>query len=351
MVTNIQTSNEYLIALKTAKQLINQSQETFLRSANRISMEVRLELGKIIDENSIKHAWGRSVLETFSKDLSILFPNNTGFSARNLAYMRQFYNEYSQCHELLIFAKEVNWRTNIVIMTKVKNPSARLFYLKMAVESMCSREVIATQISAMAYESSFLEDKKHNFVRTLSQVQAEKAENMLKSSYFFEVTEGLALTRPLQEKQIEDNMVSRIKDVIMMFGTGFSFMGNQYSITVGQNIYRIDLLFFNRITQSLVAVELKMSHFQVEYAAKMNLYLKLLDEKVKLPYENNSIGLILCADRNDIEVDYILPDLNRPIGVAELKLSKILPDELTGKLPDPEILKAKLLQIESIRNN
>lgn len=147
-------------------------------------------------------------------------------------------------------------------------------------------------------------------------------------------------------------MVRRIKDVLMMLGKGFSFMGNQYLLNAGDNIYRIDLLFFNRITQSLVAVELKMSRFKAEYAGKMNLYLKLLDEKIKLPYENNSIGLILCTDRNDVEVDYILPETTRPIGVAELKLSKVLPKDFIGKLPDPQELEHEILQsFENIDNS
>jgi predicted nuclease of restriction endonuclease-like (RecB) superfamily len=344
MTKNVQFSSEYLSALDQAKQLIAQSQEQFLRSANRVSMEVRLNLGKIIDENSVKHDWGKTVIQNFAKDLSIIFPHNTGFSARNLAYMRQFYSEYNLHPELLLIAKEVNWGTNIVIMTKIKDLQARFFYLKMAAESMCSRSVMITQISSMTYERECLQDKKHNFHRTLSEIQAAKAENMLKSSYFFEATEALALTEALQERQIEKDMVRRIKDVIMMLGKGFSFIGNQYPLSIGDNTYRIDLLFFNRVTQSLIAVELKMTRFQAEYAGKMNLYLKLLDEKVKLPHENHSIGLILCADRNDIEVDYVLPEMNRPIGVAELKLSKILPVELSGKLPDPEMLKAKILQ-------
>jgi len=181
-------------------------------------------------------------------------------------------------------------------------------------------------------------------METLPSIQAAKAENILKGRYFFEAAEALALTKPLQERQVEDDMVRRIKEVIMMLGKGFSFIGNQYVLNAGKNTYKIDLLFFNRITQSLVAVELKMSNFKAEYAGKMNLYLKLLDEKVKLDHENSSIGLILCTDRNDVEVDYVLPDLNRPIGVAELKLSKVLPRELSGTLPDPEILKMKILQ-------
>ncbi len=342
MAKNIE-SPEYINVLTHAKQLIINAQEGFLRSANRISMELRINLGKLIDEHSIKYDWGKSVLEKFSKDLLVAFPNNTGFSIRNLAYMRQFYNEYNKYPELLNLSKEVSWGTNIEIMSKVKDEQARIFYLKMAAETMCSRDVMLNQISSKAFERGFLQDKKHNFKATLSEVQAAKAENMLMSSYFYETTEALALTSPLQERQIENDMVRRIKDVLMMLGKGFTFMGNQYVLNSGDNIYRIDLLFFNRITQSLVAVELKMSRFKVEYAGKMNLYLKLLDEKVKLQNENNSIGLILCTDRNDFEADYILPETNRPIGVAELKLSRVLPKNLMGKLPDPLELKQKIL--------
>lgn len=229
-------------------------------------------------------------------------------------------------------------------MAKIKDYQARLFYLKMAADSMCSRDVMITQISSQAYERECLTDKKHNFATTLPSIQAAKAENMLTSSYFFEATEALALSSPLQEQQVENDIMRRIKEVIMMLGKGFTFIGNQYALSAGENTYRIDLLFFNRITLSLVAVELKLTSFQAEYAGKMSLYLKLLDETVKLPNENNSIGLILCAARNDVEVDYVLPEINRPIGVAEIKLSKILPAELSGKLPDPYLLKAKILQ-------
>ncbi len=340
----MQISDAYIRALNEAKHLITHSQEKFLRSANRIGMEVRWSLGKIIDENSIKYDWGKATIINFAEDLTISFPDNAGFSERNLLYMRQFYSEYKKQPELLALAKEVSWRTNIAIMTKVKDIDARMFYLQMATETLCSRDVILNQISAMAYEHGYLQDKKHNFNTTLPSIQAAKAENILKGRYFFEAAEALALTKPLQERQVEEDMVRRIKEVIMMLGKGFTFIGNQYVLNAGKNTYKIDLLFFNRITLSLVAVELKMSHFKAEYAGKMNLYLRLLDEKVKLPHENNSIGLILCTDRNDVEVDYVLPELNRPIGVAELKLSKVLPKELSGKLPDPEMLKKKILQ-------
>ncbi len=344
MSKNIQDSRDYLYALRRAKQLINDFQERYFKNANRMSIEVRFMLGRIIEENTTKHAWGKSVLEKFAADLSLAFPSRIGLSARNLSYMRQFYTEYYDCPEILDIAKDVSWRTNIIIMTKVHDSKARMFYLNLAATSMCNRDAISIQIKSGAYERGCLQDKKHNFDATLPIVQAEKMENILKGSYFFEAAEILGVGGKLLEKEIENEMVGRIKDVILMLGKGFTFMGNQYVLHAGDNTYRIDLLFFNRITQSLVAVELKMARFQAEYAGKMSLYLKLLDDQIRLQHENPSIGLILCTDRNDIEVDYVLPEIGRPIGVAELQLSKVLPDDLRGKLPDPETLRAKILQ-------
>jgi predicted nuclease of restriction endonuclease-like (RecB) superfamily len=159
---DLQISDAYLNALNEAKRVIIHSQEKFLRSANRISMEVRWGLGKIVDENSIKYDWGKAIIANFSEDLSTSFPDNTGFSERNILYMRQFYNEYKEHPELLTLAKEVSWGSNIAIMTKVRSIDARLYYLQMAAETLCGRHVIINQISAMAYEHGHLQDKKHN---------------------------------------------------------------------------------------------------------------------------------------------------------------------------------------------
>lgn len=344
MALVIQTSNEYLTALDQAKQLITTAQGDFLKSANRTSMEMKLALGKLIAENSTRYDWGKSILETFSSDLISLFPDSRGFSVSNLGYMRQFYHEYKDKPSHLDLAKNIRWGTNIVIMKKVKDLDARLFYLKMAADTVCSRNVIIAQISSKAYEREFYQDKKHNFNNALPEAVAAKAENLLKSSYFFETTDALGLAGPLKERHVEEQMVNRIKEVIMMLGKGFAFIGSQYPLHADDNSYRLDLLFSNRIIQALVAVELKISRFKAEYAGKMNLYLSMLDEMVKLPHENPSIGLILCTDRNDVEVDYVLPSINRPIGVAELKLAKVLPDNLVGKLPDPDELRKKILQ-------
>jgi|SRR3990167_12491 len=254
-----------------------------------------------------------------------------------------FYSEYFETPELFEIAKTVRWSTNLIIMYKVKDLDERKFYLKLASDTMCSRSTIELQIKSSAYERECLSNKKHNFQSTLPDHLASKADNLLKAGYFLEVNKPFFGSHSLLEKQIENEMVDRIKEVIMMLGKGFAFIGNQYRIVAKGNEYFIDLLFFNRILRSLFAVELKAKKFKAEYAGKMNLYLGLLDDYVKQPDENQSIGLILCTNRNSVEADYALRDVNKPMGIAEIKLSKILPKELVGKLPDPKELENEIL--------
>lgn len=334
---------DYENVLEEAKKNITSAQEQFLHNANRSSIELYWQLGKLLAAAADRYQWGRQILSRLSLDLTRIFSNARGYSEQNLRHMRQFYYEYIDSPELLDIAKNVRWGTNLVIMHQIKIPEARKFYLKMAGDSLCSRGVIELQIKSKAYERECLQDKKHNFELALPSQLAARAENLLKASYFFEVSKPFVGARSLLEKQIETEMVSRIKEVIMMLGKGFSFIGNQYRIIAEKNEYYIDLLFFNRIIRSLFAVELKAGKFKAEYAGKMNLYLGLLDDYVKQPDENPSIGLILCTNRNLIEVDYALRDLNKPVGVAEIKLSKILPEELVGKLPDPQELQNEIL--------
>lgn len=351
MTKNLSLDN-YQNVFEAAKQTILAAQEQFLREANRTGIELYWQLGKLLAKTAERYQWGEQLLARLSHDLTHAFANTRGYSEQNLRHMRQFYYEYAQSPDLLDLAKNVRWGTNLVIMYKVKAFEARKFYLKMASESMCSRSVIELQIRSQAYERECLENKKHNFHSTLPTPLAARADNILKASYFLEMSKPFIGSRSLLEKQIENEMVSRIKEVIMMLGKGFAFIGNQYRVVAENNEYFIDLLFFNRIIRSLFAVELKAGKFKAEYAGKMNLYLGLLDDYVRQPDENPSIGLILCTHRNSIEVDYALRDLNKPMGVSEIKLSKVLPKELVGKLPDPQQLESEILhELGEIKGN
>jgi predicted nuclease of restriction endonuclease-like (RecB) superfamily len=343
--------DDYRLVLQEAKQAIQQAQQQFLQNTNSISIGLYWELGKLLAKTAQHYQWGKKILSRLSQDLTQSFSNARGYSEQNLRHMRQFYYEYVESPELLEIAKNVRWSTNLTIMHGVKSLDERRFYLQMASDTLCSRDMMDVQIKSRAYERECLQNKKHNFVSTLPTHLAARAENLLKASYFLEISKPFIGSKSLLEKQIENEMVNRIKEVIMMLGKGFAFIGNQYRVTAGDNEYFIDLLFFNRIVRSLFAVEIKAKKFKAEHAGKMNLYLGLLDDHVKQPDENPSIGLILCTDRNSVEADYALRDVNKPMGIAEIKLSKILPKDLVGKLPDPRELESEILhEYEAIEN-
>jgi len=345
----------YREVLKKATEVILAAQERFLRQSNQTSITLYWEIGKLLAETTEQYQWGEQLYEHLSHDLSTAFKNARGYSPQNLRRMRQFYCEYEKLPKLLEIAKNVRWSTNVSIMYKVKNLEARKFYLEMAHETLCSRDIIELQIRSQAYEREYILNKSHNFQITLPEKLAAKADNIVKASYFLEVSKPFIGSKSLLEKQIENEMVSRIKEVIMMLGKGFAFIGNQYRIVAGKNEYFIDLLFTNRMLQALFCVEIKAGKFKAEYAGKMNLYLGLLDDYVRLPHENPSIGLILCTRKNSIDVDYALRDIHKPMGIAEIKLSKVLPKELIGKLPDPQELENELLhelgEIKDSENN
>jgi predicted nuclease of restriction endonuclease-like (RecB) superfamily len=342
-MTNDIEFDDYKQVLEEAKQTILEAQLHFLQQSTRTGIELYWQMGKLLAKVADRYQWGKQALARLSQDLTKNFANARGYSEQNLRHMRQFYYEYEQSPDLLDIAKNVRWSTNLLIMHRVKTPEARKFYLQLARNSMCGRDVIDIQIKSEAYERKCLHDKKHNFALTLPTHLAAKADNILKASYFLETSKPFIGSQSLLEKQIENEMVYRIKEAIMMLGQGFAFIGNQYRIVAQGNEYFIDLLFFNRVLRSLFCVELKAKKFKAEYAGKMNLYLGLLDDYVRQPDENPSIGLILCTDQNSVEADYALRDVNKPMGVAELKLSKTLPKELVGKLPDVKELENEIL--------
>jgi predicted nuclease of restriction endonuclease-like (RecB) superfamily len=181
--------------------------------------------------------------------------------------------------------------------------------------------------------------KSHNFQQSLSENLAEQAQEALKSEYNLEF---LGLSNLVKERALESQLLQNIKDFLLEMGYGFAFLGNQYKIKLGENEYFIDLLFYHRGLQCLVALELKISKFIPEHAGKMNFYLEVLDNSMKMPHENPSIGIILCAEKDDLEVEYSLRSQNKPIGVAEYKLYDQLPEELSKQLPSAKDLKKYL---------
>ena len=325
------------------EQVTKQIQKTKTRAAQSVNREVvslYWQMGEHIVNSQEKYGWGKSVVERLSKDLKKAFSSQFGFSPQNLWYMRQFYLEYKDKPNLQQAVGEIPWGQNLLIMSKIKEDNARAYYIAATKQGSWTRDTLRQQINSGAYQRHALAKKTHNFEKTLPEPLAKQADESMKDIYMLDM---LGITEPVIETEIERRMVEKIKDVILEMGYGFSFIGNQYRIVTPDSEVFIDLLFFSRKTQSLVAVELKRSRFKPEHAGKMNFYLNLLDEFVKEPHENPSIGIILCGEHSKFDVEYALRGLDKPVGVAGYQLTRDIPEKLKDALPDADKLEEKIL--------
>jgi predicted nuclease of restriction endonuclease-like (RecB) superfamily len=342
-MTELPTKNlpEYQHFLEQATAQIRQARTNAAKSVNREAISLYWWLGEHIAMHQSEHAWGKSVVEKLSMDLRKTFPDaKFGFSPRNLWDMRRFYLEYKENLKLRQLVAEIPWGQNLLIINKIKNDDERFYYLTATKEQAWTRDTLSSQINTDAYKRHCLSDKKHNFNVTLPKELAEQADQSMKDVYMLDM---LGITKPVVEAEIEQRMVEKIKDVILELGFGFSFIGNQYRIVTPDSEYFIDLLFYHRKLQALVALELKRSKFKPEYAGKMNFYLNLLDDFVKEPHENPSIGIILCGEHSKFDVEYALRGIDKPVGVAGYQLTRDVPERLKGALPDADKLEERIL--------
>jgi predicted nuclease of restriction endonuclease-like (RecB) superfamily len=319
--------------LQEIKTQVMQSRIEAARAVNRSLIGLYWSLGQLIVERQEALGWGKAVVERLSADLKAEFPQITGFSPRNLWLIKQFYEAYAEAPEFLKqLVAEIPWGHNILIMQRIKDEAARYYYLEATARLGWTRNVLLNQIKAGAYEVS-LQDKSHNFSTTLPEYLAEQAEETLKSQYSLEF---LGLTQAVHEQELERNLIARLKDFLIELGYGFCFIGSQYRLTLGENEYFLDLLFYHRFLKCLVAIDLKTGRFRPEYAGKMDFYLEVLNEKERASDDNPSIGIILCAEKDRLEVEFSLKSKTNPIGVATYQLYPQVPEEYQGLLPTDE---------------
>jgi predicted nuclease of restriction endonuclease-like (RecB) superfamily len=372
MKTKLPLSREYVEFVTELKQRIVSARLSAARAVNRDLILLYWDIGRGIVEKQKQFGWGKAVVESLAKDLQKGFPGMRGFSAANIWAMRRFFSEYGRSEFLqpLVeelapdgstpvssrrsamnstqldastisflqqLVEEVPWGHHLLLLDKVKAPKARLYYLRATSKLGWSRNVLLNQIKAKAYERSLAEGKTHNFPAVLPEYLAEQAEEALKSSYNLEF---LGIRREVKERQLEDRLIERLQQFILELGYGFCFIGRQHRLMLGKKEYFIDLLFYHRFLKALVAVELKVGSFEPEYAGKMDFYLNLLNDKERARGDNPSIGIILCAEKDDVVVEFSLKTKTNPIGVAEYHLTEKLPKELKGKLPSERQLLA-----------
>ena len=278
------------------------------KSLNKYHIGQNFEIGKLIVKNQEKNNWGKSIVDTLSKDINKIFDGKKGYSPQNLWRMRQFYLEYKDKIELLELALTIPWGQNLLVMHKIKDNQEKEYYLNATDKLGWSRAVLLNQIKANAYQYHILNPKHSNFEKALPVHLSEQANEALKSEYNLDF---LGITKPILERELENRLVEKIRNLILELGYGFSFIGNQYRLKLNQKEYFIDLLFYHRILKCLIAIELKTVEFEPEFAGKMNFYLELLDEQEKQPDDNPSIGIILCPIKDNIEVEYALRTSNK----------------------------------------
>lgn len=336
-------NNDYQTLLSDIKNVLRSGRMKAIRQLSRIVIESYWDVGKHIFESQQQYGWGASVVEQLSKDLKKEFPGIEGFSTRNLRNMRLFYITYCDFTNMKQRVAEIAWGHHLIIMSKTKTHEERLYYMDATVKMAWGRDVLLNQIKANAYERHLLQPKQNNFDKTLPEHLAEQANDILKSSYSLEF---LGINEAVLEAVLEKRLIQQLKEFLLELGYGFAFVGSQVPLKLGEKTYHVDLVFFHRGLRCLVAIDLKTGYFKPEYTGTMNFHLELLDEQVRMAGENPTIGIILCAEKESIEVEYALRTSNKPIGVVEYSLYPELPDNLVGLLPSPAELKQQFEQIQ-----
>lgn len=368
-------SPEYRQFIEELKTRVVSARISAARAVNRDLILLYWDIGRGIVEKQQALGWGEAVVETVAADLQRAFPQMIGFSPRNVWAMRRLYAIYTapdflsqvvrendhgkggqilrqvvaefggekkrrQAVAKLTVSKvmeflpqvvaEIPWGHHRLLLDKITDPAALLYYLRATAQFGWSRNVLLNQIKAGAYKRAVIEKKTHNFPLALPEYLTEQAEEMMKSSYNLEF---LGIRRAVKERELEDRLISRLQAFLLELGYGFCFVGRQHRLALGEKEYFIDLLFYHRFLKALVAFELKIGPFEPEHAGKMDFYLNLLNDKERGDGDQPSIGIILCAEKDDVEVKYALRTKANPIGVAAYQLQSKLPANLKGKLP------------------
>ncbi len=310
------------------KERIRRAQYDALKTVNKQLISLYWDIGKLIVEKQESLSWGKSVVENLSTDLQKEFPGIKGFSTQNLWYMRQFYSIFKNDSKLQPLVGEISWAKHLAILSKCKDSSEKLFYIKMTKRFGWSKNVLIHQIENKSYQKYLLNQT--NFEKTLTTEYKSQAKLAVKDEYTFDFLE---LGEEHSEYQLEIALINNIRNFLIEMGGNFAFIGNQYKIQVGQKEYFIDLLLYHRKLRCLFAVDLKISEFKPEFAGKMQFYLSVLNDKIKFKEENPSIGLILCKEKDRLIVEYALKDTTQPIGVSSYKITTKLPKELKKYLP------------------
>jgi len=322
------------------KSLKDRVQAARLRAALSVNRELVLlywSIGRDILARQKDQGWGAKVIDQLADDLRREFREMTGFSPRNLKYMRTFAAAWPDEAIVQQLVAQIPWGHNIRILDYVKGQSEREWYVRATIQNGWSRNALVHQIESGLYRRQGKAPT--NFTRTLPAPQSELAQQVVKDPYNFEF---LTLAEEEKEHDLERALIDHLRDFLLELGVGFAFVGSQYPLEVGGQEFRIDLLFYHLRLRAFIALELKREEFKPEFSGKMNFYLSAIDDLLRHPNDQLSIGVILCKSKNKVVAEYALRDLGKPVGVSEYRVTGRLPKRLQESLPTVEQLEAEL---------
>lgn len=317
------------------RELIQKAKEKVFRYVNTELIDLYWNIGKYISAKTGNNEWGTNVVENLSVYLRKTEPELKGFSSQNLWRMKQFYENYYQNEKLSPLVRELSWTNNLIILSKAENAQEREFYIRLAINERLSKRELERQIDSALFERTFLSKEK------LSPVMRKlypSSNQIFKDSY---VLDFLSLPKIFSEKDLRKAMIENLKDFILEFGKDFSFVGEEYRLQVGQKDFFVDLLFYHRDLQCLVAIDLKITDFKPEYLGKIEFYLEALDRDMKKNHEKPSVGIILCKNKDSKVVEYAL---SRSISPA-------LVSKYETKLFNKKLLERKLDEFYALAEN
>lgn len=317
------------------KKIINTIKEdikkTQMKAAQKVNSELIMfyfRLGKIVSENK---SYGNNFTKQISIELKLTFPNMKGFSERNIRAMRLFYEEYKDDEKWQQVVAKLPWGHNLLLIEKIKDREIRKIYIDATLKNNWSRNVLAMQIEK-GYHNR-IGNSNNNFSNTFTEENSTLVNNTVKDPYIFDF---ITLRDDYKEKELEFAMLEKIRDVLLELGKGFSFVGNQYKISTENNDYYIDLLFYHLELRCYIVVELKTEEFKPEYVGQLGFYVTAVNETLKKEYDNQTIGLLLCREKDRLTVDWSLKFTNVPIGVSTYNIKNQIPEDILEKLPTEE---------------
>lgn len=330
---------DYFGALAELKQLIYKTRLQAVQTANTQLIMLYWQMGTQVLQRQRHADWGAKVIDRLSHDLKTAFPDMQGFSPRNLKYMRKFAKSWPDAEFVQQTVAQIPWGSNLLLLEKLETQQERLWYASQALQHGWSRNVLNIYIESKLHLRHG--KSQNNFPQTLPPKQSDMAIQIFKDPYLFDF---LGTDAPRREVKFEARLLEHLQHFLLELGQGFAFVGRQIHLEVADEDYYADLLFYHLKLRCYVVVELKMGKFNPGFVSQLNMYQTIIDEQLRHPDDNQTIGLLLVKEKNQLIVEYALAGYNKPIGVAEWQqqLTKNLPDTLQDSLPTIEQIEKEL---------